>query len=87
MISITVCVGSSCHVRGSHQVIRMYSALLEELSLKDRIELKGSFCMERCTTGMNLQIGDEYFSIESPDEAHALFEEKVLKVLEAGGAR
>lgn len=82
MIEITVCVGSSCHVRGSYLVIKMYSSLLEEMNLKDRVELKGSFCMERCTEGMNLKIDDEFFSIESPDAARQLFDEKVLKRLE-----
>ena len=82
MIEITVCVGSSCHVRGSYLVIKLLSSLLEELNLKDRVELKGSFCMERCTEGMNLKINDEFFSIESPESARQLFDEKVLKVLE-----
>jgi NADH:ubiquinone oxidoreductase subunit E len=85
MISITICVGSSCHVRGSHNVIKLYSSLLEELNLKEKVELKGCFCMERCTTGMNLKIDDEYHSIASIEEAQALFDEKVVRVLGIGG--
>lgn len=81
MIEITVCVGSSCHVRGSHQVIKAYSSLIEELNLKEHVELKGSFCMERCTEGMNLKINDDFFSISTPEEARKLFDEKVLSQL------
>lgn len=82
MIEITVCVGSSCHVRGSYLLIKLFSSLLEDLNLKDKVELKGSFCMERCKEGMNLKINDDFYSIESPEEAKKLFDEKVLGLLE-----
>ena len=77
MITVTVCVGSSCHVRGARDIIRRYSQLIEERRLKDKVRLKGSFCMDRCTEGVNLDIEGEPLSAHSLEEAEQIFEEKV----------
>jgi len=79
MISVTVCVGSSCHVKGSREVIRRFDELLKRHGLVDDVELKGSFCMERCGEGLNWQIDYEPISSASVDEAVAVFEERVVK--------
>ncbi len=48
MRTITVCVGSSCHMKGSHHVIDRLEELIEENNLQDSVELKASFCMDQC---------------------------------------
>jgi NADH:ubiquinone oxidoreductase subunit E len=79
MTTITVCVGSSCHIKGSRQIIMRFNELLKEHGLDSRIELQGSFCMERCGEGLNWQIDDEPVSSKSVDEAIKTFTKKVLK--------
>jgi len=81
MITITVCVGSSCHIRGARDVIRRYSELIQQGNLSDRVELKGCFCMDRCTEGVNIQVGDEHFSVANPAAADEIFREKVTAAL------
>ena len=80
---ITVCVGSSCHVRGSHEILQRYSDLIAEHQLKDRVSLRGSFCMERCTEGVNMDIDGEPLSAQTLQEAERIFQEKVLGKLRA----
>jgi len=77
-MEITVCVGSSCHVRGARHIIEQFSRLIEERGLKGRVVLKGCFCMDRCTEGVNIRIDNQYFRAASPAEALALFEREVM---------
>jgi NADH:ubiquinone oxidoreductase subunit E len=70
---VTVCVGSSCHIKGARQVIERFSELTKEHGLSDKIELKGSFCMERCGEGLNWQIGEEPITSGSVEEAVETF--------------
>lgn len=45
-MKITVCIGSSCHIKGSRQVVEELQYLIAQNNLKDKIELSGTFCME-----------------------------------------
>lgn len=78
MTTVTVCVGSSCHIKGSREVIERFNALLKEHGLQDKIELKGSFCMERCGEGVNWQINDEPLISADVQDAVRIFKEKVI---------
>ena len=78
---ITVCVGSSCHVRGSHEIIRRYEQLIGDHHLKDQVTLKGCFCMDRCAEGVNMDIDGEPLSAQTLQEAERIFQEKVLDKL------
>lgn len=78
-MTVTVCVGSSCHIKGARAVIAQFNALLKECNLQDRVELRGSFCMERCGEGVNWQIDEEPFTSASVDEAVRIFRERVIE--------
>ena len=91
-MTVTVCVGSSCHIKGSRQIIVRFNELLKEHGLENKIELQGSFCMERCGEGLNWQIDEEPITSSSVEEAIETFTEKVLKPAagsndSAGGGR
>ena len=86
MVTVTVCVGSSCHLKGARVVIERFSELLEKQGLQDEVVLKGSFCMERCGEGVNWQIDQEPFTSASEEEAVRVFREKVLAPLGAKSA-
>ncbi len=73
MTVVTVCVGSSCHIKGARQVIERFSELTRAHGLADQVELKGSFCMERCGEGLNWQIDQEPVSSSSVEEAVETF--------------
>ena len=77
-MKITVCIGSSCHIKGSRQVVEELQLLIAENGLRDKIELAGTFCMGKCQTGVNVTIDDECFSV-SPETTKDFFENAVLK--------
>jgi NADH:ubiquinone oxidoreductase subunit E len=81
MITVTVCVGSSCHVKGARAMINLFNDFLTKNGLEDRVELKGSFCMERCGEGINWMIGDEILSSPSAAEGAEMFQKKVMAAL------
>jgi NADH:ubiquinone oxidoreductase subunit E len=76
---ITVCVGSACHLKGSHQIIGYFKEAIKQAGLESEVELKGTFCMEQCTDGANLLIDDQLFHAGSVDEAKQIFENEILK--------
>jgi NADH:ubiquinone oxidoreductase subunit E len=81
MVTVTVCVGSSCHLKGARQVIMCFNEMLTKYGVQDKVMLKGSFCMERCGAGVNWQIDDEPVSSTSVEEATSVLWQKVLRPL------
>ena len=81
MITVTVCVGSSCHIKGAREMITRFNEFLTKKGLEDKVELKGSFCMERCGEGINWKFGDEILSSPSAEEGAKTFRKKALNAL------
>ncbi len=77
MIKVTVCIGSSCHIKGSRQIVDALQSLISKNDLKEKIELGGTFCMGKCQQGVCVTIGDELFSV-SPDTVNEFFEKEIL---------
>lgn len=65
-MKITVCIGSSCHVKGSRQVVEGIQSAIAENNLKDKVELGGAFCMGKCQSGVCVTVDDKFYSV-SPD--------------------
>ena len=74
---VTICIGSSCHLKGSRDVIQELEKLINEHGLKDKVELNGSFCMGECSRGVCVKIDDELFSV-SPATTKSFFETEIL---------
>ncbi|MHC4476963.1 MAG: (2Fe-2S) ferredoxin domain-containing protein [Planctomycetota bacterium] len=85
MITVTVCVGSSCHVKGAREMIACFSDFLTSEELEDKVELKGSFCMERCGEGINWQINEETISSPNVQEGAKTLRRKIQKLLKQNG--
>ncbi|MGI5825483.1 MAG: (2Fe-2S) ferredoxin domain-containing protein [Bacillota bacterium] len=79
-MKITVCIGSSCHLKGSRQVVEQLQQLVADNNLKDEIDLAGTFCMNKCQTGVNVTVDGECFSV-SPETVESFFAETVLPKL------
>ena len=80
MIKITVCIGSSCHIKGSRQVVEQLQYLIAKNNLNDKVELSGTFCMGKCQTGVCVKVNDELFSL-TPDQVNEFFEKNVVEKL------
>ena len=75
-MKVTVCIGSSCHVKGSRQVVDQLQTLIEENNLSDKAELAGTFCLGKCQQGVCVMVDEEFHSV-SPDTAVDFFEEHI----------
>ena len=62
-MKITVCIGSSCHIKGSRQVVEQLQYLIGKNDLSDKVELGGTFCMGRCQEGVCVNVDEEFFSV------------------------
>lgn len=79
-MKVTVCIGSSCHLKGSRAVVERLQQLVAENNLKDRVELSGKFCMGNCRNGVSVTVNDELFSV-SPETVDDFFKQNVLAKL------
>ena len=77
-MKITVCIGSSCHIKGSRQVVERLQDLIRENKLEDKVELAGTFCMGKCQQGVCVTVDDAFFSV-SPDTVKDFFNKNVLE--------
>ena len=77
MIQVTVCIGSSCHIKGSRQVVEQLQYLIAKNNLGDEVELNGTFCMGKCQCGVCVTVNDELYSV-SPETVNEFFEKEVL---------
>lgn len=75
---ISVCVGSSCHLKGSYDIIQALTKKIEKNNLKNKIELKASFCLGNCMNGVSMKIDDELVSNASVDTIDEIFEKQIL---------
>ena len=71
-MKITICIGSSCHLKGSRKVVEELQRLITENDLGDKVELAGSFCLGRCQEGVCVEVDDVFFSV-SPDTVEEFF--------------
>ena len=76
-MDVVVCIGSSCHLKGSRDVIQILERNIALNGLKDQVNLRGSFCMGRCQEGVCVTVDDKFFSV-SPQEVASFFEKEVL---------
>ena len=76
-MKITVCIGSSCHIKGSRQVVEQLQYLIAKYDLNDKVELGGTFCMGKCQQGVCVTVDDNFFSV-TPETTEKFFEENIL---------
>ena len=76
-MKITVCIGSSCHIKGSRQVVEQLQYHIHENNLSDKVELAGTFCMGKCQQGVCVTVDDAFYSV-TPENVKDFFAEHVL---------
>lgn len=78
---VTVCVGSSCHVRGSRAVLKRFAEIIKAENLDNEVALLGSFCMEQCGECTNWKFNDENISSTTLEEAEKTLRNKLAEVI------
>ena len=81
-MNIKICIGSSCHLKGSEQVVHLFQKAIEERCLKEKIALAGSFCSGRCNReGVTVQVDDEIITGVTPETFDQFFQTHILQKL------
>ena len=75
-MKVTVCIDSSCHIKGSRQVVEQLQNLISENNLGDKVELAGTFCMGKCQQGVCVNIDDDFYSV-TPEGVEEFFNNNI----------
>lgn len=76
-MKITVCIGSSCHIKGSRQVVEQLQYLIATHKIGDKAELGGTFCMGKCQQGVCVTVDNEFYSV-TPETVKEFFDKQIL---------
>lgn len=81
MISISVCIGSSCHMKGSYDVVNSLQELIKIKKLEDRVTIKASFCLGQCTKAVSVKVDDGPVISVSKDTIDTFFNDFIVTKL------
>ncbi len=94
MTILKVCVGSSCHLKGSYDVIEAFKEILKKYDVEDLVDLQASFCLGFCAKGVTVKaegfdeptvqkLGEDCLFIHNvnKDNAEELFAKEVYPLL------
>lgn len=82
---IQVCVGSSCHIKGSPEIVELLQKAVEEHRLQDEVTLAGSFCIGKCNReGVTVQVDDDIHIGITKENFKEFFTENVLSKIHSG---
>ena len=68
-LAVTVCVGTSCHVRGAQTLLRKLITQVEAAGIADAVDVQASFCHEACDKGPTVVVGDTTLHKTTPEQA------------------
>ena len=77
MNEIIICVGSSCHLKGSEKIIEIFKEEIEKNQLEE-IKVSGSFCQGNCTEGVNIEINGQRIEAVTEENARNIFKSHLL---------
>lgn len=79
---VQICVGSSCHLKGSERIVELFQSAIADHKLEDDITLAGSFCTGKCNrVGVTITVDDDIYTGVTPENFGTFFEDKILRPL------
>ncbi len=80
---IKICVGSSCHLKGSPEIVELLTQAVADNQLENEVTLTGSFCIGKCNrVGVTVQVDDTVHTGVTKENFRDFFRENVLNVLQ-----
>lgn len=76
-MTVTICIGSACHLKGSREIIKQLQELVAENHLEDKVDLNGAFCSGNCVNGVCVTVDGALHSL-SPENTKEFFETEIL---------
>ena len=65
-MNIYICVGSSCHLKGSYNIIALMKESLAKYQLTDKVNVSAAFCLGRCTDGVTIKVDERLSPVYPP---------------------
>ncbi len=86
MIFVQICIGSSCHLKGSQKIVELFENKIKEEKLDDEFVLSGSFCLGKCNRdGVTITIGDgeteEIITGVKPEEFNEFWKIHIVQMM------
>jgi NADH:ubiquinone oxidoreductase subunit E len=79
MLDVKICVGSSCHLKGSQAIVQKFQDAMTEHHLENKLTLSGSFCTGNCNRiGVTIVVDDKTYTGIIPETLHEFFKSNVL---------
>jgi NADH-quinone oxidoreductase subunit G len=78
-IDVTICFGTSCFVKGAEDIFKKLKSYLDENDLNEEINLKATFCYEKCEKGPVVKIGNQVFEKCNAETAINYLKNKIKK--------
>ena len=83
MLFVQICVGSSCHLKGSADIVELFQQAVTEYHLEDELVLSGSFCIGKCNRiGVTVQVNDDIHVGVTRDNFREFFKKNILDAIE-----
>lgn len=79
-MTVSICIGSCCHLNGSYAIKMCFQSLISRYNLEEQVALEVAFCLGRCKEGVTIRVNDEIITGLTPENAENIFHEKVLRV-------
>ena len=81
-MQVLVCVGSSCHLKGSYDIIELMKKAIKDNKLEDKVTLKATFCLGKCgISGVSIKVDDEIITGVTKGNFDEVFKTHILEKL------
>ncbi len=83
MLFVQICVGSSCCLKGSQEIVELFEKAISEHRLEDEVVLSGSFCIGKCNRiGVTVQVNDDIHVGVTTENFREFFRKNILDAIE-----
>ncbi len=84
MVIVQICVGSSCYLKGSSDIVKLMQDNIASQKLDDDIVLTGSFCTGKCNrVGVTVTVNDETVTGVTRENFREFWENKIMSAVRA----
>lgn len=81
-MTVLVCVGSSCHLKGSYEIIELMKEAIKKHNVEDKVTLKATFCLGKCgIAGVSIKVDNEIITGVTTENFDNIFATYILNRL------
>ena len=73
-----LCMGSACHQLKGYRLLPVLEELIAKHGLKERLQIKGAFCLETCQEGRSLKFRNRIYTGLDEERLNQIFEKEIL---------